>query len=452
MDWGDFAGKKVGLLGAGSENLALLPFLVNAGAKVTVADQADEPAVRQKVGQADVTIIAGTDYLRDLANYDVVFRISGLPTAALKLAMEKTAHPPLVTSAINLFLENCPCPIIGVTGTKGKGTTTTMIARVLEQTGRRVLVGGNIETPVFSFFAELTKDSLVVLELSSFQLEDVTHSPAVAVMLPITQDHLQPLSASNPNFHPTLANYELAKANLTAFQDSTDLLIYAADSATTRRIAEESSARRISVGRSGSTDLRYDLDGRVFERDQELINLATAPFRGGHLYLDATLAIAVGREFDLTPDQILSGLNKFEPLPHRLQTVGKINGITYVDDSYATAPDAAISAILAFPEPIVWIGGGSRKGADFTELGRVVGRSSVKGVVLMGEEAERIAAALPSAIRSQRAESMAEAVALAQGIAKPGDIILLSPACASKDMFTSAADRGDQFQRAALNE
>lgn len=448
MEWSDFHGKKVGLLGAGVENIALIPHLEKAGADITVCDRNAESPVIDQLKTNNISVVAGKNYLDSLDQFDVVFRIPGLAVGILDQALAKANRKPIVTSAINLFLEMAPCPIIGVTGTKGKGTTSTMIASILSQTGRQVVVGGNINLAVFSFFDDLDKDSIFVLELSSFQLEDVTHSPSIAVLLPITPDHLQPLSAKNPNYHQSFDHYAAAKANITAFQRPNDLLVLAADSETVKKIAAPSVARKIAVGQEGSeADLELTKAGQLLADNKVLLDFKQAGLSGQHLFLDAALATAVGREFGLSADQIIEGLKAFQPLPHRLETVAEIDGITYVNDSYATAPEATIAALSAFTQPIIWLGGGSKKGASFEALAHAIASSTVKKAILIGEEAPRIEATLKELkkVETIKANSLAEAVKLARAAASFGDVVLLSPACASKDMFNDAAERGDQF-------
>lgn len=448
MEWADFANKRVGLLGAGVENLALIPYLKKAGASITICNQTDHPRLNSWTSNEAVKVVIGPNYLDNLDNYDIVFRIPGMPVKLLAQKLAKLEHRPLATSAINLFLELCPCPVIGVTGTKGKGTTSVMIAAILEQTGRTVFVGANINNAVFSFFDQLTPESLVVLELSSFQLEDVTHSPDVAVLLPVTAEHLQPLAISNPNYHESLADYVKAKAQITAWQTEQDTLVFAKDSPTARKIADQTKAKKISVGQTNA-DIEVNLTGQLTQDGQPYLDLTRAGFKGSHIFLDAGLAVAVGQLFNLKAEQILQGLSNFQPLPHRLEVFKQVKDVTYVDDSYATAPDATEAALTAFKQPIIWLAGGSPKGVDFVPLAQAVNRSTVRLALLIGQEAERLREVLAKEAPRLRVEigsSLEELVSLAKAEAKPGEIVLLSPACASTDMFESAAQRGDQFK------
>ena len=376
-----------------------------------------------------------------------------MPVREVQAKIAKLDKKPETSSAIDLFMEVCPCPIIGVTGTKGKGTTSTLIAAALKQVNKHVFVGANIARPVFEFIDELTKDSIVILELSSFQLEDIKHSPHIAVILPVTEDHLQPLSEISPNYHLNLGEYVSAKAQLTAFQGPTDLLVYALDSPTTKEIADNSNARRIGVGRNPKADLTVSIDGKISENGHQLMDLAKTGLRGEHVFLDAALAVAIGREFGVTEEQMEEAFSHYETLPHRLQTIGKFNDVTYIDDSYATAPDAAMAAIKAFNGPVIWIGGGSKKGASFDDLARIIKESHIKLVILLGEEADRLKQTLGDHGFDRpiiKVSQLVSAVEEARRRAVKGDTVLLSPACASKDMFKNAAERGEIFTKAVL--
>ncbi len=449
MDWSDFSGKKIALLGAGKENLSLIPYLENAGASVAVCEQWEKDLPSNL--PTTVERRTGPDHLSDLDQFDYLFRSPGLPISRIDTALKGKVNQPIRTTAMDLFLSLGLCTTIGVTGTKGKGTTTTMIAAILKAAGRDTIVAGNIGEVIFDHLGRITKQTIVVMELSSFQLEDISHSPAIAVVLPVTRDHLEPQSERSPNFHPSLEAYVQAKANICAYQSSTDLVIYAADSPSATAIAEPTQSRKISVGQKVEADIQVDDTGKITSGNELLFDLSSTGLRGTHIFLDATLAITVAREFDATTEQITAALQNYQALPHRLQTVGTIDGITYVDDSYATAPDATEAAIKAFQEPIVWIGGGVSRGATFDQLVSTVVASTVKAVILIGQMAPKIKTLLEQANFSQpilEASSMSEAVGKAQQRATTGDVVLLSPACKSYDMFQGADDRGNQFQAA----
>lgn len=452
MNWQDFSGKKIALLGAGIENIALIPHLIRAKAEVAICNREETPAT-DKLKQDGHKLIIGENYLDGLDYYDYVFRIAGMPTATLESAIRDLAKKPIITSPTDLFLSLRPCHIIGVTGTKGKGTTSTFIGSILKAAGKQVFVIGNIGRPIFEIYDELTQDSYAVVELSSFQLEDVHSSPEIAVVLPITEDHLQPVSVANPNFHPSIEHYRAAKANITAYQEATDLLVYAADSEATANIAEGSGARKIGVG-TKSGDLLVSELGALSSDGKTLIDLKQVGLRGEHIFLNAGVAIAVAREIGCNEVNIEQGLIDFRPLPHRMEKFAVHDGRTFVDDSYATNPTAAMAALTAFTEPVILLAGGINNDVDFKIFAERVTKSSVKAVVLIGREADKIKHDLETANFSGSiimSDTFEEAVKNAVANSSAGDVVLLSPACKSFDMFKNATERGNEFQRLVTN-
>lgn len=454
MTWDDFRSKRVALLGAGIENISLIEHLDAVGATIFVCDQKSEPLSEELTYRyPNVKVVTGDRHLDNLGGYDVVFRSPGLPVERIEQALKGVKHPPLVTSATDLFLGMTTATVVGVTGTKGKGTTSTMIGSILEAAGRSVVVAGNIGKPIFSIINDLTPDTIVVLELSSFQLEDVRHSPAIAVILPIGEDHLKPLSDESPNYHKSLNDYVAAKAHITLHQTTEDTLVFAADSPDATAIASVSKAKKIGVSQSAyQNHWNVGSRGDVYRDGQSFCDLTDAKLRGQHIFLNATIAMAVATELGATKEQVIEGLQNFQPLPHRLQEIETVNGRRYVDDSYASNPDATIAALTAFSEPVVLIAGGSSKGANFSALAERVAESSVVGVVLVGQEAPKIQQALsrvtPDLPLKDGGTTMNDIVATATALAPEGGVVLLSPACASKDMFRNVSDRGDQFQQA----
>ncbi len=455
MQWEEFRHKRVALLGAGIENLSLVPWFVEAGAEVFLCEKNPE-AIKDdfRLRFPEVKLVLGTNSLKDLGKYNYLFRSPGMPIKTVSDALKGVIDSPIRSSAIDLFMSMAPGMVIGVTGTKGKGTTSTMIGDILTAAGKSVVVAGNIGKPIFTIFSQLTAQTIVVLELSSFQLEDVNHSPHIGVVLPISEDHLQPLSTTSPNFHPTMNDYVAAKAQITVHQKPSDILVFAADNSDSTAIASVSRAKKISVSQvAREADIGISPAGMLYHQHMPVIDLAKVGLRGQHLFLNAGMASAVAFEMDIRRQDIENGLKAFKPLPHRLEELGQKEGVRYVDDSYATAPDATMAALTAFSEPIVLIAGGSTKGADFAAMAAKVSTSSVKAVVLIGQEAPKIKTELIKAKAAQLTvdggQTMEEAVAKAQELASKGDVILLSPGCASKDMFINAADRGDRFKKAA---
>lgn len=449
--WQDFNGAKVALLGSALENTSLIPHLLKHGANVTICEWNEDRAKSIKETFPKIELSIGDEYLNNLDRFDLLFRSPGFPVATVDKAMAGFKKKPTVSSATDLFLALTKSVVIGVTGSKGKGTTSTMIGSILDAAGKKVVVAGNIGRPIFDIFNDLTKETIVVLELSSFQLEDLQHSPDIAVVLAITEnDHLSPLSADSPNFHASVNDYVAAKAHITLFQTPQDHLVYVADNDYAISIAQISKSQKISVSQlSKDADFFVDQSGIVWTNGKELVDLSKLGLKGQHVFLNATMAIAVSKILKCREVDIAQGVANFRPLPHRLEQFADHDGVIYIDDSYATAPEAAIAAIGTFDAPIVWIAGGSTKGASFDELARVVAKSTVKEAILIGQEAPSIKESLSHFAQNlpvATPKTLAEAVKLAQKLAKKGDVVLLSPACASKDMFTNAADRGEQFK------
>lgn len=351
------------------------------------------------------------------------------------------AGPP-VTSVIAEFLNRCPAPVIGVTGTKGKGTTCTAIAAILRAAGRRTHVAGNIGTPPLALLANLTPTDVVILELSSFQLMDVRQSPSTAVLVSVTPDHL--------NWHRDLAEYHEAKANLVAHQSMADTLVYAADDPVARRLAARSAAgTRFAVG---GADFGVEATG-VWRAGRRLVAADDVPLTGAHnLRNIAAAAAATWALIDGDVESIRRGITTMEPLPYRLTPAGTVAGVRYINDSLSTTPETTMAAMAAFTAPKVLILGGSTKGVSFTPLAAAVAAAEVRTALLVGAEADRLARALMAAgfDRFQTVDGdMATVVAAAADAARPGDVVLLSPACSSVGEFAGGyADRGDQFTAA----
>jgi UDP-N-acetylmuramoylalanine--D-glutamate ligase len=341
------------------------------------------------------------------------------------------------------------CPtrqVIGVTGTKGKGTTSTLLAKMLEASGRQVFLGGNIGVPPLSFLNELNENSWVVLELSSFQLIDLRASPHIGVCLMVVPEHL--------NWHADMPEYVEAKAQLFEHQSSDDVAIYYGESELSREIASAGAGRKLPFYESPGAWVNGNMitiDGAEICTTDELKLL------GAHNWQNVCAALTAYWQIDQNIDAARTVLTSFGGLEHRLELVRELDGIRYYDDSFGTTPETAIVALQAFAEPKVVILGGSDKGASYDELARTVVSSNVRKVVLIGEEGLKIQAALEAAgfhdftpVITGR-EMMPTIVKTARENTQTGDVVLLSTACASFDMFDNYKDRGARFKH-AVNE
>ena len=447
-------GRRLALLGFGAENQAVARWLQRHGLAFTVCDQRP-PAVGAAPPAFDGLLQewrSGPDYLAGLGDFDVVFRTPGLSARRPELLRAQAAGT-RVTSQTRLFMDLCPAPVLGITGTKGKGTTTSMVAEALQGGPyARLLVAGNIGTPPLDALADLTPADLVVLELSSFQLMDWHRSPHLALVLSVTRDHL--------DYHADVDEYRRAKQSISCHQGVGDVLMVNRDCPQSRAFAAGSPARVLEFSVTGPVARGVWVEQGVFHArldDGPVVVLgpvAGLRLRGRHNHANAAAAALAALVAGGAATQVIAGLHRFTGLPHRLEWVTERAGVVYVNDSLATTPDAAAAALEAFDEPVLWIAGGSSKGADFTDLAAVVARRGVRAAVLLGQEAGRLAAALRQhpgfgGEVITGCASLAAAVAAARSRARPGDVVLLSPACASFGMFTSYRERGDEFRRLA---
>jgi UDP-N-acetylmuramoylalanine--D-glutamate ligase len=398
------------------------------------------------MGDTEVELVLGpSSDDAALADADVVFVIPGVRPRSATILRALQRDIPVLTE-IGLFFRLCPAPIVGVTGTKGKTTTTTMLERILAQGPRRVFSGGNIGRAVIQELDSITKDDIVLLELSSFQLETLGQSPHIAVITNVSEDHL--------DHHGTRESYIAAKRNILAWQGPKDVAVLNLDdhAVLAMHTGAASEVRGFSLTQRPKHGAFLDGNGMLSLAEGgaaiPLLSASQLKVPGRHNIANALAAAVAGRAAGVPPLAIGDALRDFEGVPRRLETVGEWNGVLYVNDSAATTPAATLTALDAFDRPAVAILGGVGKGADFNPLARELAKRA-RGAVLIGQSAEDIAAAIAVAGKGKflmvRAISLADAVKKATAMAHPGDVVLLSPACASFDMFTSADDRGDQF-------
>jgi len=439
-------------LGKGRTTAGLARFLVGKQARVTITDAKPREDLGEGIARlgdlADrVELVLGpsSDDIA-LAHPDFVFVIPGVRPRSPTILRALQAGVPVLTE-IALFFRLCPATIVGITGTKGKTTTTTLIDRVLASGRRRVLVGGNIGHAVIQEVETLTDDDIVVLELSSFQLETLGHSPHVAVVTNVLEDHL--------DHHGTRDAYIAAKRNIVAWQGARDIAVLNLDdpAAVALHTGAASEVRPFSLALRPRRGAYLDDRGRLMlvsgDRVTPICAASDLRVPGRHNIANALAAAIVGDAFDIPAGAIAHALRSFEGVPRRLETVGESGGVLWVNDSGATTPAATIAALESYDRPAVAILGGVSKGADFAGLALALAERG-RGAVLIGRAADEIAQAISAEERGdkldvRRASSLAVAVALAREIARPGDVVLLSPACASFDMFSSADERGERF-------
>jgi UDP-N-acetylmuramoylalanine--D-glutamate ligase len=450
----EFRGRRVTIigLGKGRTTAGLARFLVGKGARVTIADPKPREDLVDGIARlgdvaGQVTLILGpsTDETA-LAEPDFVFVIPGIRPRSPTILRALNRGVPVLTE-MALFFRLCPATIVGITGTKGKTTTTTLVERVLASGPRRVVVGGNIGTAVIQEVDNLRREDIVVLELSSFQLETLGHSPHVAVVTNVLEDHI--------DHHGTRDAYIAAKKNIVAWQGPRDIAVLNLDDPATVALhtGAASEVRGFSLSLRPKHGAHLDQNGDLLlvsgVRRTVLCNASELRVPGRHNVANALAAAIVGDAFDIPADAIGRALREFEGVPRRLETIGEKDGVLWVNDSAATTPAATMSALAAYERPAIVILGGVSKGADFGELARVLAIRA-RGAVLIGRAADEIASAIAAADPSgtltvRRAGTLDEAVSDAREMARPGDVVLLSPASASFDMFSSADERGEKF-------
>jgi len=448
----DLQNKKIAVIGLGVEGMSTVSYLVKQGIIPTVLDETlteDNEAIKS-LKAAGIGYIVGRDSIASLQNdkYDIVFRSPGISPLRKELVDAKERGA-LITSHTQLFFDLCPCPIIGVTGTKGKGTTATLIYEMLKQQEFDAYLGGNIGLPPLEFLDNLSAQSKVVLELSSFQLQDLQKSPHIAVVLMITSEHL--------DYHKDISEYVDAKRNILRFQTSKDFAIINRDYPASLESDILTEGKVFYVSRERETENAcFALGGKIIVRrngqNEEIIDTSDIALLGKHNFENACSAVLAAKLAGVSTKYIVSVLKTFTGLEHRLQFVREVNGVKYYDDSFSTTPETAIAAIEAFTQSEILILGGSSKKADFTELGKVIRLAkNIKAIIGIGVEWDEIKYQI-SNIKSQilfieGAENMYQVVQAASKIAQAGDVVLLSPACASFGMFKNYKDRGEQFIR-----
>lgn len=386
-------------------------------------------------------------------DFDIIFRSPGIhiDNPELKKARNKGK---IITSATKLFFEMCPCRIIGITGTKGKGTTSTLIYKILKEASKDVYLGGNIGRCPLDFLDSLKNDSIVVLELSSFQLHDLEKSPEIAIVLKTTSEHL--------DYHKDREEYLNAKESIVKYQSSSDIVIVNKDYEYSKRFLAHTQAVKLLVSRERAVENgAFVKDDNIYSakdgKSVEFCNTDEVGLTGPHNIENILPALAAAEYMLISAGITRSVIRDFKGLPHRLEFIKEIDGVKYYNDSFSTTPETCIAAIQSFKQPLVLIAGGSEKYADYSELGKaVIKQKNLKTILLMGETAENIeksindaAKKMPGGIKQKiiHAKNYMEAFEKASTSAEKNGIVLFSPASASFDMFRNYKHRGDTFRK-----
>jgi len=438
-------GKRVLVLGLGRSGLASALFLKSHGARVTVSDTKSEDQLRDQIPallDAGIAVETGGHTQRTLQNQDLLVVSPGVPVDAPPIVQARNLGHQVI-GEIELAAQFLKGPIVAITGSNGKTTTTTLIGEILKAGGLKTLVGGNIGTAAISLAEKSTPETIIVLEVSSFQLETISaFRPKIAVVLNVTPDHL--------DRHRTFAAYVDAKARIFENQTAEDFAVLNADDPTCLELAGRTHAQVFWFSRKREIEAgAFVRAGRIaFQQsgsEHEIMPVSEIPLKGAHNLENVLAAACAGSLMDCPAERIRAAVRNFKAVEHRLEFVANIRGVEYYNDSKATNVDATIKALESFPANIHLILGGKDKGSDYTVLNDLL-RKRVKTVYTIGAAAEKIQSQIKGAANIVSSATIEAAVKQATAAAQPGDIILLAPACASFDQFQNYEHRGRVFK------
>jgi len=434
--------KRVLIVGLGQSGLAAARFVKSKGARVTVSDSKTLEELKDQIPRLldeGMAVETGRHRERTFENQDLIVVSPGVPLDGLPLPPSSREK---VIGEIELAAQFIPGPIFAITGSNGKTTTTTLAGEVVKNGGFPTLVGGNIGTPAISLVEEAAEDTVVVLEVSSFQLETIrTFRPRIAVVLNITPDHL--------DRHGTFAAYRDAKARIFENQQANDFAVLNADDPSSVELRSRTRAQVFWFSRKQVPDRgAYVAEGRVFFRNassqREIMPLSDISLPGAHNLENVLAAACVGVLADVEPGRIRKAVREFRAVEHRLEYVASLRGVAYYNDSKATNVDATIKALESFPANVRLILGGKDKASDYRQLNDLL-RERVKSVYTIGAAAEKIESQIQGT-EVVHAETLENAIRRAAAAAESGDVVLLAPACASFDQFRNYEHRGKVFK------
>jgi UDP-N-acetylmuramoylalanine--D-glutamate ligase len=432
--------------------VALTRYLVGKGAQVVLTDARPLEALAdtgQELAGLSVEWVTGEHPLSLLDGADLVCPSGGVPLT-IPLVKEARKRGILLSNDSQIFMDAAPCPVVGITGSAGKTTTTTMVGRIAQKAVeaglyRQAYVGGNIGYPLISELESMTPDDLAVVELSSFQLELMTTSPQVAAVLNISPNHL--------DRHGSMAAYSEAKRNIFSHQTEDDFLVLGYEDDNTWAMAENAIGKVFAFGQylpdgqSGS----FVRDGQVWVHnemvEQIVLPVSEVALRGGHNLLNVLAACALSSALDLPVEVIRAGIQGFGGVEHRLELVRELDGVKWFNDSKATSPGMTVTSMQAFSEPLIVLAGGRDKALPWDVFAEQAEKRARK-VIAFGEAAGIVADAYPQA---QVCEGLEMAIQLAFELAQPGDVVLLAPGGTSFDEFLDYEARGRRFKELVLN-
>lgn len=439
-------GSNITVLGIGISNLPLIKYLTELGAKVNARDKRtrdDMGEVCNELEEIGVTLTLGDDYLKDLTG-DIIFKTPGMryDIPELCAARDKGSK---VTSEMEVFFEICPSHIIGITGSDGKTTTTTIIYKLLTEAGYKTWLGGNIGRPLLSDVEKMESDDWVVVELSSFQLHTMKKSPEIAVITNISPNHL--------DVHKSYEEYIEAKTNIIQYQNSDNVAVINADNEAAVNAASAAKGKVMYFSRNSLADVCLE-NGVIKCAGEPVLDIEDIKIPGMHNVENYMTAIATVNGL-VSNDIIRKIAKEFGGVEHRIEFVRELDGVKYYNSSIDSSPNRTINTLRVFPEKVIMIGGGKDKGIPYDEIGTIL-TEKVKVLILIGATADKIETALKNEtektgrgrdIEVIHVKTYDEAVNTARGKAKKGDTVVLSPASTSFDMFRNFEERGNLFKK-----
>ena len=438
-------GKRTLVVGLGKSGVASALFMKAHGARVTVSDTKSGDELRNEIPvllDHGITVETGGHGERTFRGQDLIVVSPGVPVDAPPLVQARSLGETVI-GEIELAAQFLPGPVVAITGSNGKTTTTTLTGEIMAAAGLPTLVGGNIGTPAISLAERAKPDTVIVLEISSFQLETIqTFRPIVAVVLNVTPDHL--------DRHRTFEIYTNAKARIFENQQASDFAVLNADDPTCVAMGARTRAQVFWFSRQKEVQQgAWVRDGNIVFRDEkgqrEILQVSEIPLKGAHNLENVLAAVCTGVLMGCAPEKIRQAVHNFKAVEHRLEYVATINRVDYYNDSKATNVDATVKALESFPANIHLILGGKDKGSPYTVLNDLI-RQRVKRIYTIGAAAPKIEAEIQGATEVVHAETLENAIKRAHAVAQPGDIVLLAPACASFDQFKSYEHRGKVFK------
>jgi UDP-N-acetylmuramoylalanine--D-glutamate ligase len=437
-------GKRVLVVGLGKSGVASALFMKKQGARVTVSDTKSGDELRNEIPvllDHGITVETGGHGDRTFQGQDLIVVSPGVPVDAPPLVQARSLGENVI-GEIELAAQFLPGPIVAITGSNGKTTTTTLTGEIMTASGFPALVGGNIGTPAISLAERAKPGTVIVLEISSFQLETIqSFRPKVAVVLNVTPDHL--------DRHRTFEIYAAAKTRIFENQQSEDCAVLNADDSTCVAMSKKTRAQIYWFSRQNEVERgAWVRDGNIVFRDgsgqREIMQVSEIPLKGAHNLENVLAAVCASVLMGCSAEKIRQAVHGFKAVEHRLEFVASIGGVDYYNDSKATNVDATIKALESFPSNIHLIVGGKDKGSDYTVLNDLL-RQRVKRVYTIGAAAAKIESQIKGS-EVVHAETLENAIRQAHASAKPGDVVLLAPACASFDQFKSYEHRGRVFK------